>query len=143
MPTRREWLNLVQDKNVACVDRGEAIADLVESGMSQAAIADRTNLSETTISHLQKCFHNLEGKAREMCKAGRMNGDACYSLANAPDGDRERIFQCAIRIRKTKDSQRSAQHMGPKGRQTPRGQITDKDMKEAIREVKYGLEGVI
>ena len=138
MPTQRERLDLVRDKNGACVDRGKVIAELVESGMSQAAIADKTNLSEATISHLQKCFHNLEGKAREMCKAGRMNGDACYSLANAPDGDRARVFQCAMVIRKTKDSQRSAQHRGPKGRQTPPGQITDKDMKAAIIEVRHG-----
>ncbi len=75
--------------------------------MTQGAIADRTKLSESAISHLLKCFRNLGGKAREMCKAMRMNADACYSLASAPDFDRERILQCAIKIRKTNDSLRS------------------------------------
>jgi hypothetical protein len=64
-----------------------------------------------------------------------MNGDACYSLANAPDSDREIIFRRAVEIRKAKDSKRSEQNVSPKGRQTRRGQITDKDMKEAIMQI--------
>jgi hypothetical protein len=106
--------------------------------MRQAAIADSTQLSTAAISHLKTCFLNLEGMAREMCKGGKMNGDACCSLASAPDFDRERILRRAIELRRIKDTQRSVQHTGPKGRQTLAGQITDKDMKEAIRDVKKG-----
>ena len=128
-----ELLEIVQDNDRACVDRGEAIVELVESGMSQTVIADSTNLSTAAISHLKTCFRNLEGKAREMCKARKMNGDACYSLASATKFGQQRILQRAIELRRIKDTERSVQHMGPKGRQTLAGQITDKDMKEAIR----------
>ncbi len=134
--TKKELLEIVHDKDRACVDRGEVIVEMVESGMSQAAIAESTQLSTSAISHLKKCFLNLEGKAREMCKGGKMNGDACYSLASAPDFDRERILRRAIELRRIKDTQRSVQHTGAKGRQTLAGQITDKDMKEAIKDVK-------
>ena len=72
-----------------------------------------------------------------MCKAGNMNGDACYSLAIAPhDLDQDSILQCAIEVRKIKETQRCVQRRGPKGRQTRPGQITDKDMKEAIMRVR-------
>jgi hypothetical protein len=137
--TRKELLEIVHDKDGACVDRGEVIVKLIDSGMSQAAIAESTQLSTSAISHLKTCFLNLEGKAREMCKGGKMNGDACYSLARAPDLDRERILRRAVELRRIKDTQRSVQgHTGPKGRQTLAGQITDEDMKEAIRDVKVG-----
>lgn len=103
--------------------------------MSQAEIAESTDRSTADISHVKKCFHNLEGKAREMCRTGKMNGDACYRLANAPNFYRERSFLRAVELRKTKDAQRSVQRVGSKGRQTLPGQITDKDMKEAIADV--------
>jgi hypothetical protein len=142
VPKRRaELLQIVQDNDRACVDRGEAIVELVESGMTQTVIADSTNLSTTAISHLKTCFRNLQGKARQMCKAGKINVDACYSLASAPASDQERILRRAIELRRIKDTQRSVQHMGPKGRQTLPGQIADKDMKEAMKDVKYKLAG--
>lgn len=68
-----------------------------------------------------------------MCKAGKMNGDACYSLASVPDSNRERILIHAIELRRIRDTQRSAKRTSPKGRQTLPGQITDKDIKEAIK----------
>jgi hypothetical protein len=100
-----------------------------------------TGLSTAAISHLKTCFLSLEGKAREMCKAGKMNADACYSLASARDFDRQCVLRHAIELRRIKDTQRSAQRMGPKGRRTLPGQITDKDIKEAIKGVKYKVAG--
>lgn len=139
MRPKRELLEIVRSKERACVDRGEAIDELVKSGMSQLAIAESTNLSTSAISHLKKCFRNLTGQAREMCKAARMNGDACYSLASS-DLDREQLFRSAMQIRAKKDAGRSGQNMGPKGRQTPEGQITDEDVKEAIRDLTKKLK---
>jgi hypothetical protein len=138
----KDLLKIVQDRGRACVDRGEAIVKLVQRGMSQATIAELTELSVPAISHLKTCSLNLTGGARELCQAGKMNGDACYSLASAVGFDRGRVLGRAIELRRIKDTQRSVQNMGPKGRQTPPGQITDRDMKEAIRDVKYKLEGV-
>lgn len=138
---KEELLEIIQDRGYACVERGEAIVELVQSGMSQVVIADKTNLSTVAISHLKTCFHNLEGKAREMCKTGKMNGDACYTLASTPHFDRDRILRRAIELRRIKDAQRSVQHMGPRGRQTLAGQITNKDMKEAIKDVKDKTAG--
>jgi hypothetical protein len=138
----KDLLEIVQDKGRACVDCGEAIDKLVQRGMSQAEIAELTALSVPTISHLKTCFLNLTGEARELCQAGKMNGDACYSLAHAVDFDREHILRRAIELRRIREAQRSVQNMGPKGRQTPAGQITDRDMKQAIRDVKHKVEGV-
>lgn len=133
---REELLEIIQNSDRACVDRGAAIVELVKSGMRQVEIAGSTELSTVAISHLKKCSENLKGKAREMCKDRKMNSDACYTLASAPDCDQERALGRAIQLRKKKDDQRSAQHRGSKGRQTLRGQITDKDMKEAIMEIE-------
>ncbi len=69
-----------------------------------------------------------------------MNGDACFSVANS-DLDRERVFQSAVQIREKKDARRSGQNMGPRGRQTPKGQITNEDVKEAIRDLEKRLRG--
>jgi transposase len=128
-PNNNELLGIVRDQNRACVDRGEAIDELVRSGMLQKEIANSTSLSKEAISHLKKCFRHLKGKAREMCRAGKMNGDACYSLANAPDSDQERILQRAIELSKTKG-------IRSKGRRSPPGQVTDKEIKQAIEDLQ-------
>jgi hypothetical protein len=139
-PVNKKLLEIAQDEDRACVDRGEAIIELGRSGMRQKEIAKSTGFSEVAISHLKTCFLNLKGEARETCKAGKMNGDACYSLASAlkkslhPDSDRERIFRRAIELCRRRDTQ-PVQHMRPKGRQSPPGQITDKEMKMAIKDV--------
>jgi hypothetical protein len=137
---RNELLTIVQDNDRAFVDRGKAIDELVRSGTSQAEIANSTNLSTSAISHLKTCFLNLKGKAREMCQAGKINGDACYSLACAPEDDQERIVLRAIERRRIKDSERSVRRKCSKGRQTRPGQITDKDMKEAINNITHHKE---
>jgi hypothetical protein len=136
----RELIETVKNDQGACVDRGEAIVELKKSGMNQRQIASSTKLSAVAISHLKKCFLNLEGKAREKCKDGTMNGDACYSLANAPTSSRERILARAIELGKTKDERRSAQHLAPKGRQTKQGQITDSVIKQAIKDLTGSME---
>jgi hypothetical protein len=87
-------------------------------------------LNKVTISHLKKCFDHLKGRAREMCKTGKMNVDACYSLANVLDSDQERVLRRAIELSKAKA-------VRSKGRRTPLGQITDKDVKQAIRDLQH------
>src|SRR5208337_4093849 len=64
--SKEELLEIVQDNDRACVDRGAAVVELVQFGMSQAAIAESAKLSTAAISHLKTCFRNLEGQAREM-----------------------------------------------------------------------------
>jgi predicted RNase H-like HicB family nuclease len=128
MKTQKELFELVGDKKRPCVDRGRAIADLLRSGMSQAAIANSTGLSTVTISHLKTCFQNLGPKASQMCKDGAINGDACFSLAIADQVDQGSVLRRAAEIRRIQDAQKL------KGRRTPPGKITDKDMKQAIEE---------
>ncbi len=73
----------------------------------------------------------------EKCaKEGKINGDACYSLASVPHSDQERILRLAIELREEKDKKRPMQQPGPKGRQTLLGQITDSDIKEVIGTMK-------
>ena len=128
-------LAIVRDNDRACIYRGKAIDELVRSGASQRDIANSTNLSTAAISHLKTCFLNLKGQARKMCKDRRMNRDACYSLASAPDGYQDRILLRAIELSEARDAGRSLQRRGPTGRQTRSGQISDKDMKEAIKDI--------
>jgi hypothetical protein len=144
LQTRQELLAIVQQSGLGCVDRGKAIVELVESGMTQVAIADSTTSSTVAISHLRTCFDNLRGEARAMCKDRKMNADACYRLASAPPAlDQERIPRCAITIRSEKDAQRRSElRVGPRGRQTLEGRITDGDIKEAITRVRYDADRV-
>lgn len=137
--SKQELLEVVQDNDRACVDRGEAITGLVQAGITQATIAESTHLSTAAISHLKTCFNNLHGGAREMCRHGRMNADACYSLASAHADNRERIYQAAVKIRERKDAQRDVQRIGSKGKQSRPGQITDEDIKDAVHDVKREL----
>lgn len=126
-PQVREWLTMVQDENSACVDRGEAIVKLRGAGMLQKDIAASTHLSSAAISHLRKCFDLLRGKARQMCKDRKMNGDACYLLARHKDSNQEQILRRAIKVRERNDTRH------PRGRRTPPGQITEEDIREAIK----------
>jgi hypothetical protein len=130
IPQVREWLEMVQDKNSACVDRGRAIVELIRSDMLQREIADKTKLAPVTISHLKKCFLHLKGKARQMCKDRKMNADACYLLARRVDTDQEHILRQAIKLREINDTRL------PKGRRTPPRQITEQNIIEAIMEIE-------
>ena len=125
-------LEVVKDKNRPCVDRGEAVEKLCQGGKAQADIAKLTSLSKEMISHLRTFYLNLTRKARKICESLSMNADACYSLANATRKYQERVLEQAIRISKERDSNRAPR----KGRLTPVGQITDKDMKDAIAAVR-------
>ena len=61
-----------------------------------------------------------------------MNADACYAVAKATDFDLDRILSRAIEFGRIRDSRRPVQKIGPRGRQSPEGQITDDDIKQAI-----------
>jgi predicted RNase H-like HicB family nuclease len=132
MASQKQLLEVIGDKKRACVDRGSAIVDLLKSGMNQAAIAYSTELSPVAISHLKTCFQNLGPKASQMCRDGAVNGDACFSLAIAGAVDQDSVLQRAVQLRQMQDAQKQ------KGRRTPAGTITDKHMKQAIREARAG-----
>ena len=126
-------LEVVKDGNRPWVNRGEAVEKLCQSGRAQADIARLTNLATPTISHLRTCFLNLTPKARKMSERRSMNADACYSLANATRKYQERVLTEAIRRSKERDANRATQ----KGRRSPTGQITNKDVNDAIAAVRY------
>jgi hypothetical protein len=135
MPKRsaRKELEIIQDSNRSCVERGAAIVALIQSRWTQAEIADSIARPRVSISHLKTCFDDLKGRARKMCEARKMNRDACYRLASEHVSEQvsDRILERAFDLMNKRDDQRRAQH----GRRTPPGQITDEDIKQAIKDV--------
>jgi hypothetical protein len=92
-------------------------------------------MSTGSVSHLRKVSRNLKAPARQLCRSGKMNADACYTLAGVDAVEQARVLKRAAELRTQKDERRYASGKKIKGRQTLRGQITDKDVKEAIREL--------
>ena len=133
--SERSLLGIVADRNRPCIERGAAIDRLSRRAWSQQAIAGEVGKSKADVSHLRTCFRNLKGKAREMCRTGRMNGDACYSLARETSLDQQSVLEKAIEIRRIRDARNSELPRRLKGRRTPVGQVTDKDVKEAIAQL--------
>ena len=125
--------DVVKDENRPWFNRGEAVEKLCQDGTTQADIAKRTGLKPVTISHLRTCFLNLTPKARKMSEHRGMNADACYSLANATRKYQERVLAKAIRLSKERDDNRDEL----RGRRSPVGQITNKDINEAIAAVRF------
>jgi len=126
-------LEAVKDANRPWPNRGEAVETLVQRGMAQADIAKITGLKPVTVSHLRTCFLNLTAKSRKMSEHHGMNNDAYYSLANETSKYQERVLAEAIRLTEKRDANRATL----KGRRPPVGQITDKDIKDAIAAVRY------
>jgi predicted RNase H-like HicB family nuclease len=131
--SREALLELVADKRRPGVDRAKAIDNLMqEHHMRQAEIAKATKLSEETISHVKACT-KLQGLAAQMCRDGKINLDACYSLASASDVDQELVLRRAMEL---ENADRSRQAGLLKGRRTRAGQITDRYVKTAIKEAR-------
>jgi hypothetical protein len=139
MRNRRKLLEVVKDDNATCLDRGDAVVELIRGGMKQDEVARLTSLSSSMVSHLKKIFLHLEGTARDISHERKINVDACYLLASVPAAlDQEKILADAIQLCKERDDRRAAQKLGVKGRQSQKGQITHKEIRTAIRHAKHG-----
>ena|ERR1700683_2449130 len=144
-PQRKsELMEVVKNFKLNWWDRGRAVDELCrQHEMTQLTVANLTDLSEEAVGKQRICFLNLQGTAREMCKSGKMKADASCLLAHAVNRNaglnQENVMRRAAAISKERDSERLKQTTGLKGRQTFRGQITKKDMVEALRDEKYGL----
>ena len=139
---KTELVETVKKSKLNYWDRGQAVDELCgQHEMEQVTVANLAGLSEEAIGKQRICFLNLQGTAREMCKSGKMNADASCSLAHAVNRDaglnQESVMKRAHAISKERDSERLNQRRGLKGRQTLNGQITNKDMLEALKEEKY------
>jgi predicted RNase H-like HicB family nuclease len=139
MPSKKELLQVVSDNERPCVERGGAIANLIERGMDQAAIAAAVSSSRVSpeyVGKLLKCFQNLGSQASQMCRDGRVNRDACCLLANPKNTgvDQAWVLDRAKELGTIRDAQRR------RGRRTPPGKITTEDMKQAIKEAREGAQ---
>jgi hypothetical protein len=133
---KQKLLDDVRNSDQPCVVRGKAIDELLKSGMLGVEIASETGLSKASVSHLRTVSQKLTAPARQLCLSRKMNRDACYTLALVPGTNQESVFKRADELRKKREAHRLELGKAAKGRQTLRGQITDKDVKDAIRELE-------
>jgi transcriptional regulator with XRE-family HTH domain len=141
-PQGKQLVETAKNSKLNWWDRGQAVDELCgRHEMEQLAVANLTGLSEEAVGKQRICFLNLQGMAREMCRSGKMNADASCSLAHAVNRNaglnQESVMRRAVAISKERDSKRVKQKTGLKGRQTFKGQITRKDMAEALNDEKY------
>lgn len=135
--TKAELLTLIRDQDASPVVRGEAIVTVCNDyGMSLQILARReTSLSDTMISRLKKCYENLSEDARRICKDIDIDVEACHKLGSRISRpDQKSVIVLAIEIGKKREGKRPIQKMGPQGRRSLRGRITNQDMLDAIRD---------
>jgi hypothetical protein len=144
MPTpynTSQLLEIVNNAKLSWLERGKAVEELCQGGMSLETIVDLTGISKVAVSHQRICFLNLRGTAKEMCRSHKMHADASYTLAQAVRKDaslnQESVMRRAIALSEDRDSKRLKQGKGIKGRQTLEGQITNEDVKTALLDEKY------
>jgi hypothetical protein len=139
---KSELVETVKNSKLSWWDRGQAVHELcLQFEIDQLTVANLTGLSEETIGKQRQCFLNLQGTSREMCRSGEMKADASCALAHAVNMDaslnQESIMRRVVAISKERDRERFKQLNKLKGRQTLKGQITNKDMTEALNDEKY------
>ena len=133
---RSELLEIVRNRKLSWVERGQAVDELCQAELEEETIAGLTGVSKETINKQKICFRNLHGTASEMCRSRKMKADAACRLAHAVSKDanlnEERVMMRASALSKDRDSERLKKGRGVKGRRTLVGQITDEDMKTAL-----------
>lgn len=137
-----ELVETLKNSKLNWWDQGQAVDELCrQHEMEQLTVAKLTGSSPERIGKQRLCFLNLRGTAREMCRSGKMKADACCTLAHAVNRNaalnQESVMGRAITLSEKRDSERFKHRKGLKGRQTLKGQITNKDMTEALNEERY------
>jgi hypothetical protein len=136
---RNRLLGIAKDKKRGCVERGEAIVRLLtDHDIDQQRLPALTRLTETMNTRLKVCYENLNPAARKLCKSVKIQTQACHRLGReVARADQVRVFGSAQDFARKRESKRPLQNIGPRGRQSPKGSITEEDMQEAIRAYKY------
>lgn len=131
---QQELLEIVKDKKRGCVERGEAIVTLLNYGVDQQRLPALTGLTETMNSRLKVCYENLSPAARRLCKKLDIQTQACHRLGReVARKNHMGHIRLAQKFAQKREAKRPLQNIGPRGRQSPKGLITEEDMREAIR----------
>ena len=137
--SQQKLVEIAKDKKRGCVERGEAIAVLLDNHhVDQQSLPSLIDLTETMISRLKVCYENLGPDARRLCKALSIQTQACHKLGReVARADQVRLIRLAQEFTKKRESEQPLQKMGSRGRQSPKGLITEYDMQQAIWADKY------
>jgi hypothetical protein len=136
---QQQLLGIVRDKKRGCVERGEAIVVLLNNHhVDQQRLPILTGLTETMNSRLKVCYENLGSDARRLCKTLNIQTQACHRLGREVAlADQVRLIRLAQEFTRKREEKQPLQKMGPPGRRSPSGLITEDDMQEAIWAEKY------
>lgn len=136
---QQELIEVAKDKKRGCVERGVAIVMLLmDHHVDQQRLPNLTGLTETMISRLKVCYENLSPAARTVCKTVKIETQACHRLGReVARADQVRLVRLAQDFTRKRESEQPLQKIGSRGRQSPKGFITEDDMRQAIWAEKY------